>query len=103
MALNSCRWTATNPQKLGGVPNGWFDAIEVAVFERDKAAWARGEAKGDPVQGVGPGAFYDSSYGQVWFACGHDRFCVVKARLASANKREDIALQLAKQIAERLR
>ena len=101
--LQSCRWIATTAQKAEGFPNGWFDLVEVAVFDSLRTSWARGQAKGEPVKGLIDGALYDNSYGDLWFNCGHDRFCVVKARTASANNREQIALQLAKLIEKRLR
>jgi hypothetical protein len=101
--LEGCGWTASTAQKVEGYPNGWFDTVEVALFEgSEKQSWARGEAKGEPVKGFVEGALYDGSYGQLWFNCARDRFCVVKARTASGGKREQIALQLAQLIEKRL-
>ncbi len=101
--LQSCRWTATAAQKVEGSPAGWFDAIEVAVFDAARTPWARQQAKGMPVGGFVKGALYDGSYGELWFACAGDRFCVVKARTASGAKREQIANRLARLVEGRLR
>jgi hypothetical protein len=78
--LQSCRWTATTALKVEGFPNGWFDSIEVAVFDKDRESWARDQAKGDPETNFKKGSLFDSSYGELWFDCGHNRFCVVKLR-----------------------
>jgi len=100
--LQSCRWTATTAPK-SKAPEGWREAIEVAVFFKERTSWAREQAKGDPVQGVVEGAVYDESSGDLWFNCARDRFCVVKARTASGANREQIAVQLAKTVVNRLR
>jgi hypothetical protein len=99
----SCRWTATRAQNVEGFPNGWHDAIEVAVFDAAMNSWAREQAKGDPVAGVVPGARYDNTYGELWFDCANGRFCVVKARTASGDRREEIATKLARLVESRLR
>ncbi len=101
--LQSCQWKATTAQKVEGYPQGWFDTIEVAVFDKERVSWARGQAKGDPVTGFVEGAQYDTSYGQLWFNCARDRFCVVKARTASGANREQIARRLAQVVESRLR
>ena len=37
-----CLWTATTVQEVSGFPNGWRDAIEVAVFDEPMILeWAR--------------------------------------------------------------
>jgi len=100
--LQSCRWTATTAPK-SKAPEGWREAIEVAVFFKERTSWAREQAKGDPVQGVVEGAVYDESSGDLWFNCARDRFCVVKARTASGANREQVAIQLAKTVLNRLR
>jgi len=96
--LQSCRWMATTVKK-----DGWKDSIEVALFRKDRESWAREQAEGEPVQGFVDGARYNSSSGDLWFNCARDRFCVVKARLASGKKREPVARQVAQLIVERLR
>jgi hypothetical protein len=101
--LQGCRWTATTAQKVDGFPNGWFDAIEVAVFDKDRESWAREQAKGEPEKSFKKGSLFDSNYGELWFDCGRDRFCVVKAHTASGEKREQVALQVAKLVDSRLR
>jgi hypothetical protein len=100
--LQSCRWVATTDQHVEGYPDGWFEQIEVTVFFKDKESWARGEAKGDAVQGLTSHATYDSTYGQLWFDCPGSRFCAVKARTASGEHREQIARQFAQLVATRL-
>src|SRR5437764_632998 len=100
--LQTCRWMATTAPK-SKAPKGWREEIEVTVFFKEKTSWAREQARGEPVQGVVDGATYDSSYGVVWFNCARDRFCMVKARTASGANREQLAIQLAKTVLNRLR
>lgn len=94
--LQGCRWVSTVTQKGGS-----HDYIEVAVFNKDRESWARGQAEGDPEPAVGAGALYNSSDGTLWFSCG-SRFCVVKAGTASGGNRERIAVSLAKSILTRV-
>lgn len=101
--LQSCRWTATRAQKMEGYPDGWRDAIEVAVFEEVAESWARGEADGEPVAGFVKGATYDHTWGELWFDCAGDRFCVVNVRTASGDTRGESAMQLARLVEGRLR
>ena|SRR5262249_5739469 len=100
--LQSCRWMASTAQKIEGFPN-WFDLIEVALFNKEIDPWARQQAKGEPVDGFVKGALYDSTYGELWFNCAHDRFCVVKVHTASAKNRDQIARRLAELVEKRLR
>jgi hypothetical protein len=102
-ALQSCRWTATRTQKMEGFPDGWHDAIELAVFDAAAAPLIRQQVRGDPVAGVVEGATYDHTYGELWFNCGRGGLCVVKARTASGDRREQIATQLARLADSRLR
>ena len=88
---------------MQGFADGWFDTIEVAVFDQAKTAWAREPAKGTVVVGFVKGALYDRSYGELWFDCARDRFCVVKVRTAWGAKREQIANHLAHLVEGRLR
>ena len=99
----SCRWTATRAQPLEGNPEGWHDAIEVAVFEATEVPMIRQQVRGDPVAGSVPGATYDNSYGDLWFDCPGGRLCVVKARTFSGDRRQQIAAQLAALVHSRLR
>ena len=39
--LQSCWWTATTAQKFDAYPNGWFDSVEVVVFDKLRESWAR--------------------------------------------------------------
>jgi Protein of unknown function (DUF3558) len=100
--LQSCRWTATRAQNVEGYPNGWHDAVEVAVFDAAMTSWARDQATGEPVTGFASGAKYDESYGNLWFDCAGGRFCVVKARTASGDHRQEIATKLARTVQGRL-
>jgi hypothetical protein len=99
----SCRWTATKAQPMEGFPDGWHDAIEVAVFDATAVPLVRQQIRGEPVAGVVTGATYDNTYGELWFECPGGRLCVVKARTASADGREQIATQFAKLVGSRLR
>jgi hypothetical protein len=98
----SCRWTATRAQKAEGYPDGWHDAIEVAAFDASVTPSMRQQVSGDPVAGFVASARYDNSYGDLWFDCAHGRLCVVKARTASGDHRQQIALQLARLLDSRL-
>jgi hypothetical protein len=95
--LMSCRWTATVAQE------GWYDAIEVGVFEGAMVQLARDDAEGEPVVGFVPGALYDPSAGELWFDCAGGRFCVVKARTMRSGGREEVATRLARLVESRLR
>jgi hypothetical protein len=99
----SCRWTATRAQPMEGNPEGWHDAIEVAVFDATMTPMVRGQVTGDPVAGALPGARYDRSYGDLWFDCPGGRLCAVKARTASGDRRQEIATHLAGLVESRLR
>lgn len=102
--LGSCRWKATAAQVMEAYPDGWFDAIEVGVFDEEPVkSWARQEAEGEPVDGFVQGALYDSTWGQLWFNCAGDRFCVVFVSTASGDKREQVAVRLARLVESRLR
>ena len=100
--VQSCRWVATTAQKVDAYPNGWFDSIEVTVFDKEKESWAHEQAKGEPVKGFVDGALYDESSGDLWFSCAHDRFCVVKVRTASGKNREQFARKLSEAVENRL-
>jgi hypothetical protein len=101
--LMSCRWRATTAQQVEGYPDGWFDSIEVAVFDQMADQWARQQASGDPVSGFVPGALYDQTWGRLWFNCARNRFCVVTVRTAKGDQRAEIANRLAKLVETRLR
>jgi hypothetical protein len=98
----SCRWTATASRDIEGLGT-WSDAVEVAVFQNNREDWARDQASGEPVEGLGEGALYDESYGDLWFGCGAGRFCAVKVRTASSENREQNAHRLAGLVRERVR
>lgn len=99
----SCRWTADRAQTVEGYPDGWHDAIEVAVFQATDVPMIRQQVRGDPVEAALPNATYDGSYGEIWFDCPSGRLCVVKARTASGDRRQDIATKLAGLVNSRLR
>jgi len=100
--IQGCRWIAATAAKIKGAPDGWFDTIEVTVFEKERESWAREQAQGEPIKGFVDDARYNESYGEVWFTGTHGRFCVVKARTASAVTREQTALHLAQLVDKRL-
>jgi hypothetical protein len=100
--FHTCQWAATTAQKLEGFPTGWFDKIEVQVFDKDHASWAQTQAQGEPMTGFVEGALYDHSYGKLWFKCGHGEFCLLTADTAAGEKREAVALRLAKLMEKRL-
>ncbi len=89
-----CRWTSVTSREIAGYGN-WSDAIEVAVFAKARESWHRDQAEGDPVEGLGDGARYNETNGELWFNCGADRFCAIKAHTASADGREELARRLA--------
>jgi hypothetical protein len=97
---NSCRWTATN---AAAKHPEWHDALEVAVWEANMVSWARGEMRGDPVDGVGPGARYDRAWGTVWFECAGGRVCAVRLRTAASKGRKEMATKLAHLVSGRVR
>jgi hypothetical protein len=99
---NSCRWTAKSAP-AAKAPDGWRDAIEVGVFEGLILSWAKDQMRGEPVQGIGKGAKYDSSYGDLWFECAGGRVCVVKVRTAAGKDRQANAVKLAKLVDSRVR
>ena len=100
--FHTCQWTATTAQKFEGFPAGWFDKIELRVFDKDHASWAQTQAQGEPVKGFVEGALYDRSYGKLWFKCGHGEFCLLTADTAAGEKRETVALHLAEMMEKRL-
>jgi hypothetical protein len=102
-ALQSCRWTATRTQTVEGYPDGWKDAIEVAVFDADAAPLIRQQARGDPVPGVAEGARYETTHGELWFDCPGGRLCVVKGHTVSGDQRQQIVTEIARLVQSRLR
>ncbi len=101
--FQSCRWTATTAQPMQGFPNGWFDKIELKVFEKDRASWARKQASGEAVKGLGEGAVYDASYGRLWVNCGRGQFCMLNADTANGSTREELTRRLATLVRDRLK
>ena len=88
---------------MEGYPDGWHDAIEVAVFDAAAVPLIRQQVRGEPMAGFVAGATYDNTYGELWFDCAGGRLCVVKARTNSGDRREQIALQLARLVQSGLR
>jgi hypothetical protein len=101
--LGACRWRSTS----GPMPNdpaGRPQSVEVALFDEDFVEnWARGEAEGEPVPGFVDGAVYDAAYGQLWFNCNGERYCVVSLETESSERRAESALRLARLVESRLR
>jgi len=97
-----CRWQANTAQTVQDQPE-WFDSIEVAMFDGYRLEWGRDQARGEPVSGVVDGAIYDATYGEMWFECAGGRPCVVKARTASSERREQIAAEAARLVHSRVR
>jgi hypothetical protein len=99
---DSCRWvgTATPPKAPG-----WRDRIELGVFAAGNPLQSsfRRDATGQPVQGLGGGAVYDRTEGQLWFPCGDGGFCVIEAATASGKNRQALAERLARIVRERLK
>jgi len=44
--FHTCQWAATTAQNSQGFPAGWFDKIELRVFDKDHASWAQTQAQG---------------------------------------------------------
>ena len=96
-----CRWTAVAVLEITGYGN-WSDAIDLAVFDKSREPWYRAQAEGEPVDGLGAGALYDESTGELWFECGDGRFCAIKAHTASGDGRQQLAQGLAKLVQGRM-
>jgi len=101
--FQSCRWTATTAQKIQGFPNGWFDKIELKVFDKERSSAARKEAEGEPLKAFGEQARYDATNGRIWFNCGDGQFCMLNAETANGEKREQLASDLASLVRSRLK
>ena len=93
--FQSCRWMATTAQQIEGFPNGWFDKIELKVFDADRTSWARKQAEGEPLKALREGGRYDATNGRLWFNCGRDQYCMLDADTANGQKRERLASDLA--------
>jgi hypothetical protein len=100
--FQSCRWTSVDAQAIEGFPRGWFDSVEVAVFDKDREDWAREQARGEHMPDFKQSAMFDDSTGDLWFDCGAGRFCVVKVRTASSEMRKERAERLARLIDARV-
>ena len=101
--FQSCRWTATTAQQIEGFPNGWFDKVELKVFDKERSPSARTQAEGEPLKGLSEGARYDATSGRLSFNCGRDQYCVLNADTANGDKREQLASDLATLVQERLK
>ncbi len=101
--FQSCRWTATTAQPIQGFPNGWFDKIELKVFDADRSSSARKQAEGEPLKSFGEGARYDATNGRLWFNCGRDQYCVLNADTADSDKRPQLVRDLATLVQDRLK
>jgi hypothetical protein len=99
---NSCRWTAKNAP-AAKAPEGWRDAIELAVFEGTMVSWAKAHVRGEPITDGPANASWDKSFGELWFECAGGRVCVVKVRTAASKQRKEFATKLAHLIESRLR
>ena len=99
---NSCRWTAKNAP-AAKAPEGWRDAIELAVFEGTMRSWAKDRMRGEPIAGGPANAQWDKSFGELWFECAGGRVCVVKVRTAASKQRKEFATKFAQLVESRLR
>jgi hypothetical protein len=99
---NSCRWVATNAP-AGKAPEGWRDSIEVGVFEGSMTSWGKGQARGEPIEGVAKDAKWDRIQAELWFDCAGGRVCAVKVRTAASKGRQVTATKFAKLVDARLR
>jgi hypothetical protein len=100
--FQSCRWTATTAQQIQGFPNGWFDKIELKVFDKERSGAARKEAEGEPVKAFEEER-YDATNGRLGFNCGHDQYCMLSADTANGDIREQLVRGLAALVRDRLK
>lgn len=99
---NSCRWTAKNAPSAKA-PEGWRDAIELAVLEGTMVSWAKDHVRGEAITDAPANARWDKSFGEIWFECTGGRVCVVKVRTAASKQRKEFATKLARAMEGRLR
>ena len=88
----SCEWIAKSPQRKG---SEFYERITVYVYEGNKLAWAKGQVRGEPVEGVAKNAKWDRMSGEMWFDCAGGRLCVVKVSASSGKQRQAIATKFA--------
>jgi hypothetical protein len=96
----TCEWIAKAPARKGSEFN---ERITVHVYEGNKLAWARGQVRGEPVEGVAKNAKWDRMSGEMWFDCAGGRLCLVKVAASSGKQRQAIATKLATLVESRVR
>lgn len=95
----SCEWIAKSPKK----GSEFSERITVGVYEGNKLAWAKGQVRGVPVEGVAKNAKWDRMSGEMWFECAGGRLCVVTVSASSGKQRQAIATKLATLVDGRVR
>lgn len=85
--LGGCVWTAGAADSGGYTPRVQATVADQGIYE------AVAEP-GDPVDGFGDGATYDTIYGELWFPCANGQWCGVKADLADGDERRTATLAL---------
>jgi hypothetical protein len=93
--LRVCTWVAESH-------NNGIHFISVSVFAKERAAYAKRQARGEPVAGLAPGALYDRPTNTLWFDCRSGRVCSIEARTPSETNREQIAVELARALLKRM-
>lgn len=96
----SCEWIANAPPRKGAELH---ERITVAVYEGNKLAWAKGQVRGEPVEGVARNAKWDRMSGEMWFDCAGGRVCLVKVSASSGKQALAIATKLATLVDGRVR
>ncbi len=95
----TCEWIATSARK----GSEFHERITVYVYEGNKLAWAKGQVRGEPVEGVAKNARWDRMSGEMWFDCAGGRQCLVKVSASSGKQRQAIATKLATLVDGRVR
>lgn len=96
----TCEWIAKAPVRKG---SEFHERIAVSVYEGNKLAWAKGQVRGEPVEGVAKNARWDRMSGEMWFDCAGGRLCLVKVLASSGKQRQAIAVKLASLVDGRVR
>ena len=96
----TCEWIAKSPARKG---SEFHERITVHVYEGNKLAWAKGQVRGEPVEGVPKNAKWDRMSGEMWFDCAGGRLCLVKVGASSGKQRQAIATKLTTLVEGRVR
>jgi len=88
MLFGGCAWHAQVPPTENGFRPGVVVAVVPAV------AYEQVAHVGEPVDGFGAGATYDSTWGELWFRCRGDMHCGLKIDISDPDERAATARRL---------